>query len=87
MPYISYSLVYLLLLSKKLRIKIYKPIFSHVALYWGESHLETVFGNGVLRITVGPKREEVSGIRRKLQNQLHNLYYFSNNIRNVIEMK
>jgi hypothetical protein len=34
-----------------------------------------VFENGVLRITFGPKGDEVTGSRRKLHNEeLHNLY-------------
>lgn len=30
---LTHSLVYILLLSKKLKLKIYKPIFSYVALF------------------------------------------------------
>jgi hypothetical protein len=37
-----------------------------------------VFENGVLRRIFGPKRGEVTGEWRKLQNKLHNLYLSPN---------
>jgi hypothetical protein len=41
-----------------------------------------VFENGVLRRIFGPKRDEVTGERRKLHNEeLHNLYSSPNMIR------
>jgi hypothetical protein len=40
-----------------------------------EEHKLRVFENRVLRRIFGPKRDEVTGGRRKLQNEeLHNLY-------------
>jgi hypothetical protein len=40
-----------------------------------------VFQNRVLRRIFGPKRDEVRGCRRKLHEQLHNLYSSPNIIR------
>jgi hypothetical protein len=43
-----------------------------------------VFENRVLRRIFGPKRDEVTGEWRKLHNEeLHNLYSSSNNIRQM----
>jgi hypothetical protein len=43
-----------------------------------------VFENRVLRRIFGPKRDEVTGEWRKLQDEeLHNLYSSSNNIRQM----
>jgi hypothetical protein len=43
-----------------------------------------VFGNRVLRIILGHKRDEVTGDWLKLQNEeLYNLYLFSNIIRQI----
>jgi hypothetical protein len=61
------------LLSKNIKIKIYKTIISPVVLYgcetWSltlkEEQRMKVFENRVLRI-FGPKRDEVTGGRRKL---------------------
>jgi hypothetical protein len=39
-----------------------------------------VFENGVLRRIFGTKRDEVTGVRRKLRNDLHNLYSSSSTI-------
>jgi hypothetical protein len=71
-----------LLLSKTIKIKIYKTIILPVVLYGCENSSLTsreeqrlrVFENRVLRI-FGPKRDEVTGGWRKLHNEeLHNLY-------------
>jgi hypothetical protein len=71
------------LLSKNLKIRIYKTIILPVVLYgcetWSltlrEKHRLTVFENRVLRRTYGPKREEVTGEWRKLHDEeLHELY-------------
>jgi hypothetical protein len=71
------------LLSKKLKIKIYKTIILPVVLYrcktWSrtlrEVHRLRVFENRVLRRIFGPKRDEVTGAWRKLHNEeLHDLY-------------
>jgi hypothetical protein len=70
-------------LSGNLKVKIYKTIILPVVLYgcetWSltlsEEHTLRVFGNGVLRGLFGPKRDEVTGERRKLHSgELHNLY-------------
>jgi hypothetical protein len=64
-------------------VKIYKTIILPVALYgcetWSltlmEEHRLRVYENRVLRRIFGPKRDEVTGERRKLHNEeLHNLY-------------
>jgi hypothetical protein len=41
-----------------------------------EEHKLTVFENGMLRKTLGPKRDEVPGEWRRLQNaELYDLYF------------
>jgi hypothetical protein len=71
------------LLSKNLKIRIYKIIILPVVLYgcetWSltlrEEYRRGVFENRVLRRIVGPKRYEVTGEWRKLHNEeLHHLY-------------
>jgi hypothetical protein len=71
------------LLSKNLKIRIYKTIILPVVLYgretWSltlrEGHRLRVFENRVLRGTFGPKRDEVTGEWRKLHNEeLRDLY-------------
>jgi hypothetical protein len=62
------------LLSKTLKIKIYRTITSPVVLYgcetWSltlrEEHRLRIFDNRVFRRTFGPKRDEVTGEWRKL---------------------
>jgi hypothetical protein len=70
------------LLSKNVKIKIYKTIISPVVLYGCETrslilreeHRLRVFENRVLRRIFGPKRDEVTGEWRKLRNkELRNL--------------
>jgi hypothetical protein len=69
------------LLSRSLKVKIYKSIILPVILYgcetWSvtlrEEHRLRVFENRVLRKIFGPKRDEVKGEWRKLHNEeLHN---------------
>jgi hypothetical protein len=63
------------LISKNLKIKIYKTVIFPIVLYecetWsltlGEEHRLRVFENRVLRKIFGPKREE-DGSWRKLHN-------------------
>jgi hypothetical protein len=72
-----------LLLSKNVKVKIYKTIILPVVLYEceicsltvREEHKVSVFENRVLRRIFGPKRDRVTGRWRKLHNEvLHNLY-------------
>jgi hypothetical protein len=80
-----YSLVQNLLsyrlLSKHIKIRIYKTIIFTVVLYgcetWSlilrEEHRLRVFEKRVLRRIFGPKRDEVTGGWRKLHNEeFHN---------------
>jgi hypothetical protein len=71
------------MLSRNVKIKIYKTIILPVVLYgcetWSltlrEEHTPKVFENRVLRKIFGPKRDEVTGDWRKLHNEeLHGLY-------------
>jgi hypothetical protein len=80
------------LLSRNLKIKIYKTIILPVVLYWCETwsltlreeHRLRVFQNIVLRRIFGPKRDEVTGDWSKLHNpELRNLYSSPDIIRHV----
>jgi hypothetical protein len=71
------------LLSKNLKIRIYKTLILSVVLYGCETlsltlreeHRLSVFENRVLRRIFGPKRDEVTGEWRKLHNEeLRDLY-------------
>jgi hypothetical protein len=75
------------LLSKKLKIKIYRTIILPVVLYGCEIWSLTlrderrlrVFENRVLRRVFGPKKYEVTGEWRKLHNEeLSDLYSLPN---------
>jgi hypothetical protein len=86
------NLLFSCLISKDLKIKIYKTVILPVVLYGGETwsltlrkeHGLRVFENRVL--ICGPKREE-DGSWRKLHNdELHSLY-FSPNIVTVIKSR
>jgi hypothetical protein len=79
-------------LSRNLKVKIYKTIILPVFLYgcetWTltlrEEHRLKVFENRVLRRIFGPKRDEVTGDWRKLQNgELQNLYSSPDIIRQI----
>jgi hypothetical protein len=60
------------LLSKNLKIKIYRTIILPVVLHGHETwsltlrkgHRLRVFENGVLRRVFGPKRDEVTGMEK-----------------------
>jgi hypothetical protein len=76
-----------LLLSKNLKIRIYKTIILPVVLNgcetWSltlrEEHRLRVFENRVLRRIFAPKRDEVTGEWRKLHDEeLHDLYSLPN---------
>ena len=79
------------LLSKNLKIKIYRNIILPVVLYGCETGSLTlreerklrVFENVALRI-FGPRRDEVTGEWRRLHNEELNDLYSSSNIGRVI---
>ncbi|KAJ4436743.1 hypothetical protein ANN_16875 [Periplaneta americana] len=80
------------LLSKNLKVTIYKTVILPVVLYvcetWTltlrEEHRLRVFENKVLRKIFGAKRDEVTGEWRKLHNaELHALYSSPDIIRNL----
>ena len=83
------------LLSKNLKIKIYRTIILPVVLYgcetWSrtlrEEHRLRVFENRVLRRIFGPKRDGVTGGWRKLHNEELNDLYCSPNIVRVIKWR
>jgi hypothetical protein len=83
------------LISKNIKIKIYKTVMLPVVLYgyetWSltlrEEHRLRVFENRVLRRIFGPKREE-DGSWRKLHNdELHKLYSSPNIVRVIKSRK
>ena len=80
------------LLSKNLKIKIYRAIILLVVLFGCETWSLTlreerrlrVFENRVLRRVFGPKRDEVTGKWRKLHHEeLNDLYSLPNIVRVV----
>jgi hypothetical protein len=80
------------LLPRNIKIRIYKTIILPVVLYgcetWSltlrEEHRLRVFEDRVLSRIFGPKRDEVTGDWRELQNEeLHNLYSSLNIIRMI----
>ena len=83
------------LLSKNLKIKIHRTIILPVVLCGCETWSLTLreerrlrmFENRVLRRIFGPKRDEVTGEWRKLQNVEHNDMYSSSNIVRVIKSR
>jgi hypothetical protein len=77
------SLLSSCLLSRNMKVKLYKTIIPTVVLYWCETwsftlreeHRLTVFQNMVLRRIFVPNSDEVTRERRKLhRGDLHNLY-------------
>ena len=83
------------LLSKNLKIEIYRTIILPFVLYgcetWSltlqEEHRLRVFENRVLRRIFGPKRDGVTGEWRKLHNEELNDLYSSPNIVRVIKSR
>jgi hypothetical protein len=80
---IRFSLLSSCLLSRKIKVKIYKTMILPVDLYgfefWSltlrEEHRLRVCENRVLMRIFGPNRDEVMGEWRKLHSgELHNLY-------------
>jgi len=93
-----YSLQNLLcssLLSKNLKINIYRTIFLPVVLYGCETWCLTlreecrlrVFENRVLRRIFGPKSDEVTGEWRKLDNEELNDLYPSPSVVHVLKSR
>jgi len=80
------------LLSKNLKIKIYRTIIFPVVLYGCEAWSLTVrvkgklrvFENMVLRRIFGPRSDEVTGEWRRLHNEELNYLFSSPNILRVI---
>jgi hypothetical protein len=76
------------LLSSNVKITIYKTIILPVVSYgcenWSltlrEQNILRVFENRVLRRIFGPKRDEVTGERRKLHHEELRILYSSQNI-------
>ena len=90
--YLVHSLLSSSLLSKTLKIKIYRTINLPIVLFgcetWSltlrEEHRLRVFENRVLKRVFGPKRDEVTGELRKLHNEkLRELYSLPNIVRVV----
>ena len=83
------------LLSKNLKIKVYRTVILHVVLYGCETWSLTLreerklraFENRVLRKIFGPRREEVTGEWRRLHNEELNDLYSSPNIVRVIKSR
>jgi hypothetical protein len=80
------------LLSRNVKVKIYKTIILPFVLYGCETwsltlskeHILRVLENRVLRRIFGPKRDDVTGEWRKLHNGwLHNLYSSPNIIMQI----
>jgi hypothetical protein len=80
------------LLSRNVKVKIYKTIIQPVVFYgcetWSltlrEDHRLRVFENRVPSRIFGPERDEVTGELRKLHNEeLYNLYSYPDVIRQV----
>ena len=83
------------LLSKNLKIKVFRNIILPVVLYgcetWSltlrEEHRLRVFENRVLRRIFGPKRDGVTGEWRKLHNEELNDLYPSPNIVQAMKLR
>jgi hypothetical protein len=87
--YSVHNLLSSCLISKNLKIIIYKTVILPIVLYGcktcsltlGEEHRLRVFENRVLRKISGPRREEDGLWRRLINDELHNLYFSPNFVR------
>jgi hypothetical protein len=76
-----------LLISKNLKIKVYKTVILPVVLYGCETWSLTLreelrlFKNRVLRMIFGPKRDEEESWRKLHNDELHSLYSSPNIVR------
>jgi hypothetical protein len=83
------------LLSINVKVRVYKNIILLVVLYgcqtWSlavrEEHKLRVFENRVLRGIFGPKRDGVTGGRRKLHNEERHDLYSSPSIIRIIKSR
>jgi hypothetical protein len=83
------------LLSKNVKIKIYRTIILPVVLYGCENWSLTlreecrlrIFENRVLKRVLGPKRDEITGEWRRLHNKDHYALYSSPNIIRVMKSR
>jgi hypothetical protein len=83
------------LLSKNVKVGLFKNIILFVVLYRCETwsltlraeHRLRVFENRVLRRTFGPKRDEVTGGWRKLHNKEHHNLYSSPSIIRMVKLR
>jgi len=81
------------LLSKNLKIKVYRTVILPIVLYGCETLSLTLreerklrmFGNMVLRRIFGPRRDEVTGEWRRLHSEELNDLYSSPNIVRVMK--
>jgi hypothetical protein len=87
--YSDQNLLSYYVISKNIRIKIYKTVILPIVLYGcetssltlGEEHRPRVFENRVLRKIFGPKREEVESWIKLHNDELHDLYSSLNIVR------
>jgi hypothetical protein len=83
------------LISKNLKVKIYKTVILPAVLYGCETwsltlrkeHRLRVFENNVLRRIFGPKREEDKSWRKLHNDELHSLYPSPNIVRMIKSRK
>jgi len=84
-----------MVLSKNLKIMIYRTIILPLVLYgcetwsltWREEWMLRLFENMVLRRIFGPRRDEVTGEWRRFHNEDLNDLYSSPNIVRVIKSR
>ena len=92
---LSFFLPYSHLLSKNIKMRVYRNIIFPIVLYGYETWSLTlreerrlrVFENRVLKKVFGPKRDEVTGEWRKLHNEELNDLHCSQNTVRVIKSR